>query len=110
MPYEDPDPTDPMTLNGVVFETNSDHAMREMAACFIDEYLRLGFGCERIMKLFQTRSYAGPHMAYRSLGEDAIQKLIDEAAQCWGPRLDRRPVDRDHEGNVRLTVLGRRRN
>ncbi len=31
MPYADPDATDPMTLHGVVVETQSDAAMRDMS-------------------------------------------------------------------------------
>lgn len=38
MPYDDPDPTDPMTLHSVVVETRDNSAMTDMAECFIDEY------------------------------------------------------------------------
>lgn len=92
MPYDDPDATDPMTLHGVMFDTDGDAAQREMAACFIEEYIRLGFDRPRLVKLFQTRGYAGPYMARRVLGEETIVQMIDELLARWGPRL---PADRD---------------
>ncbi len=76
MPYDDPDATDPMTLRGVVVQTEDDRAVREMAECFIEEYARLGFDSDRILRMFKTRGYAGPFMAYEALGEAAIRALI----------------------------------
>ncbi len=86
MPYDDPDPTDPMTLHGVVVETDDPTAMREMAACFIDEYLRMGYTRDRVQSMFRIPQYVGPYMAYESLGEEAIAELIDEIASRWGGR------------------------
>ena len=105
MPYDDPDATDPMTLHGVELETDSDEANREMAGCFIEEYLRLGFDRERLVKLFKTKGYAGPYMAYRELGEETIVQLIDEYALRWGPRQAAQPVDRNANGEIQLPVL-----
>ena len=105
MPYEDPDATDPMTLHGVSCETDSDQAHHEMAACFIEEYLRLGFTSEQILKMFQTKGYAGPYLAYEILGQETIASVIDEHAQRWGPRLQERTIDRSTDGDVALPVL-----
>ena len=105
MPYDDPDPTDPMTLNGVVFETGSVDTTRDMAECFIEEYFRLGFDSERITKMFQTKGYAGPYMAYQKLGDKIIRSLIDEFSRRWGPRQNRCSVDRNDQGDVLLPVL-----
>jgi hypothetical protein len=88
MPYDDPDATDPMTLHGVVVETDSDASMRDMAECFVEEYIRSGFDSGRILKMFQTQGYAGPFLAYQTLGEDAIQRIIDELMPLWGGRKD----------------------
>jgi len=86
MPYDDPDPTDPMTLHGVVVETGNDLAMVEMAECFIDEYARLGFDANRILHMFNTRGYAGPFMAAAALGEERVRGLIDTVLARWGGR------------------------
>jgi hypothetical protein len=105
MPYEEPDPVDPMTLHGVMFETENTDAMFEMAECFIDEYTRLGFDSERILKLFSTKGYAGPYLAYTVLGDAAIRELIEECRQKWGPRGPRSQVGTNRQGNVSLPVL-----
>ena len=86
MPYDDPDPTDPMTLHGVAVETDDPTAMREMASCFIDEYLRMGFTRDRVLGMFKIPQYIGPYMAYESLGKETITELIDEIASRWGDR------------------------
>lgn len=78
MPYDDPDPTDPLTLHGVAFETEDDQAMLDMVRCFIEEFARLGFNGDRILQVFRTKGYVGPHGAYCLLGEEVIRNLIDE--------------------------------
>ena len=95
MPHNDPDPTDPMTLHGVAIQTDDPSVTREMAVCFIDEYLRMGHERERVLAMFKIPKYVGPYMAYRELGEAAIATLIDEAASRWGDRRDRKPADRE---------------
>ena len=105
MPYEEPDPTDPMTLHGVSCETDSDQAHREMSACFVEEYLRLGFSREQILEMFQTKGYAGPHLAYQILGKEVIASLIDEYTLRWGPRQRNQVIDRNADGDVVLPIL-----
>ena len=105
MPYDDPDPTDPMTLHGVAVETDSNAANLEMAACFVDELLRLGFTTQRILQVFQTRGYAGPYLAYEMFGAEAIKALIAEHAQRRGSRQNRYLVERTSGGNITLPVL-----
>ena len=92
MPYDDPDPTDPMTLHGVVVETDDPTTMLEMATCFIDEYLRMGFTEDRVLSMFRIPQYVGPYMAYESLGKEAIAELIDEIASRWGHRRSPNPL------------------
>jgi hypothetical protein len=107
-----------MTLHGVMFDAAGDAAHREMAACFVEEYIRLGFDRAGLIKLFQTRGYAGPHMAWRVLGEAAIAEMIGELLVRWGPRLpacspaapgrtDCSPAapGRTEQGGIRLPVL-----
>lgn len=105
MPYDDPDATDPMTLHGVVVEAESDAAMREMAECFVEEYVRSGFDGDRILKMFQTQGYAGPFLAYQTFGEECIRNLIDEHLQRRGPRQHRRAVEPCTGGDIALPVL-----
>ena len=107
MPYDDPDPTDPMTLHGVMFETGGNEANREMAACFIEEYLRLGFDSDRILKMFKTRGCAGPFMACQTLGETAIMALIDEQILLRNHRRSPAMNLRKGNGDITLPVLER---
>ncbi len=106
MPYDDPDATDPMTLNGVMVDTDSDQAMHGMAECFIEEYFRLGYDREGLLKIFKTRGYAGPHLAYQSLGEETIAAMIDEYIQRWGPRKPSPPDDAVSESDgISLPII-----
>ena len=105
MPYEDPDPTDPMTLHGVAVETDDDQAMRDMAACFVEEYARLGFDSERIMAVFKTKGYAGPHMALEAMGETAIGKLIADTMELRRPRPSVGAMEVLPGTDIRLPVL-----
>ncbi len=92
MPYDDPDPTDPMTLHGVAVPTSDPSAMREMALCFIEEYMRMGVERERLLGMFRVPRYVGPYMAYRELGEDAVIALLDDVASRWGGRRASNPL------------------
>ena len=105
MPHQDPHPTDPMTLHGVMFETDSPDAMRVMAECFIQEYCRMGFSRRRIANLFTAKGYAGPNLACQTLGEAAILGLIDECLLRWGPRTNRLPLESNEQGDFVLPVI-----
>ena len=105
MPYDDPDATDPMTLHGVVVETESDAAMRDMAECFVEEYIRSGFDEDCILKMFKTTGYAGPFLAYQTLGEDAIRRIIEELIPLWGGRKDETARSSRASGQISLPVL-----
>jgi hypothetical protein len=96
MPYDDPDPTDPHELVGVMLPAGPD-AMREMAYAFAEEFARDGAGRERILSLFRNPYYGGAHGAYRALGQDAVAAIVDECVAIWG-RV--RLVDRDAESPV----------
>ena len=93
MPYDDPDPTDPQELVGVMLPGGPE-AMREMAHVFADEFARLGYPGRQILALFQNPFYAGAHAALRALGEPAVRAIVDEAVTRW-------PVVRIIEENTR---------
>ncbi len=105
MPYDDPDPTDPMTLQGIVIETDDPGPQREMAVCFVEEYLRMGFDPHEVLKLFQTPEYVGPFMACRELGEEAIRRIIDEQAEIRGLHRPGRTPNRETGKDISLRVL-----
>jgi hypothetical protein len=100
MPYQDPDATDPMTLEGVSIEIDEDdeEVHREMARSFIEEFLRMGYSRPMVLAMFKISQYAGPRMALAALGEAEIERTIDELARAWNGR--RETVKRDEFGQV----------
>jgi hypothetical protein len=91
MPYDDPDPQDPMMLVGVALHA-SPEAQRDMVYAFAEEFARLGYSGRQITSLFKEPFYAGAHGAYLQLGEAEVQRIVDETLSVWG-RM--RLVDRD---------------
>ena len=83
MPYDDPDPADPNILVGVVLPADRD-AVREMAYVFAEEFARMGFDEQQLLRLFKNPFYAGAHQAYCALGEEAIRRIISECVNAWG--------------------------
>lgn len=85
MPHENPDPSDPMTLTGVGFECEDDTPTREMAECFVEEFLRSGVPAEQVLELFRKPDFAAAHHAYRTLGEECIAEMVDDFARAYRP-------------------------
>ena len=79
-PFE---PDDPMELVGVAVDADA-AALDEMARCFIEEYLREGWGEARLLALFRNPFYRAPHLIYRLRGEGYVKELIAETAARWG--------------------------
>lgn len=105
MPFEDPDPTDPMTLTGVELTVDDPGSVREMAECFIEEYVRLGHSAASISEMFESRQFAGPTLAVTQLGMKVIREMIEQQFLLRGPRAARLQVDRDPGGAINLPVL-----
>jgi len=91
MPYDDPDPSDPTMLVGVALP-GSPQATLDMAYAFAEEFARAGMGEEAIFGLFADAFYAGPHRAYRALGDRAVREIVRECVGVWG-RAPGRVVD-----------------
>lgn len=105
MPYAEPDPTDPMTLHAIEVETENPESIREMAACFIEEFVRLGVSADRVFEMFTNGSFAGPALAHRLLGEEVISDLIAEQFALRGPRGSRVVTEQAPDGRVSLPIL-----
>jgi hypothetical protein len=70
---------DPFEMVGVVLpEAMDDAALTEMACCFVEELARMGYGRERLMRVFRDPFYKGPHAVYRSKGEEFVSALVDQ--------------------------------
>ena len=76
------EPEDPMALVGVGLERGpDDEALTEMAWCFVEEYARMGWSGERILRLFRNPFYRGPHQILRTKGEGFVRGLIESIEQ-----------------------------
>ncbi len=76
------EPEDPLALVGVDLERGpDDEALTEMAWCFVEEYARMGWSGERILRLFRNPFYRGPHQILRMKGEDFVRSLIEIVEQ-----------------------------
>jgi hypothetical protein len=91
------EPDDPMELVGVILPADAE-AVRDMAYVFAEEFARLGFDQEQIMRLFQHPFYAGAHQAYGALGEEAIRTIVAECTQVWGRVRSAAPASAGQEG------------
>jgi hypothetical protein len=85
MALRETDAKDPMELVGVRLPVADDTALREMAECFAEEFIRLGHREEDILALFQSPHYNGPHRAYCHFGEDWIRELINKYGRIFRP-------------------------
>ena len=71
------EPEDPMALVGVGLDRSPDEkALTEMAWCFAEEYVRMGWGGERILRLFQNPYYRGPHRILQVKGESFVRDIV----------------------------------
>ncbi len=71
-----------MALVGVGLERGpDDEALTEMAWCFVEEYARMGWNGEQILRLFRNPFYRGPHQILRRKGEEFVRSLIEIVEQ-----------------------------
>ena len=83
MPYDDPDPQDPMMLVGVALPADRSTQL-EMAYAFAEEFTRLGYDERQVMSLFREPFYAGANGLYKQLGEGEVEAIVRETASTWG--------------------------
>jgi hypothetical protein len=94
-----------MRLQGVELEVDDLEAHREMTTCFIEEYLRMGFDAERIMKMFTTPAYVGPSLAREALGEDAVREVLEDQLRLRGRKWTASGLVRHRDGSIGLPVI-----
>ncbi|GMU92609.1 MAG: hypothetical protein AMXMBFR4_16670 [Candidatus Hydrogenedentota bacterium] len=82
MPYDNPEPDDPMQLTGVSFRATVEGAIN--AACaFTEELARTGMSEDAILRVFRTPHYRGPFGVYLTLGPFCINKIVHETAAAF---------------------------
>jgi hypothetical protein len=88
MTEKDVEPDDPLELRGVALPA-SRALIEDMAYAVAEEFVRLGHDESWLLKVFRSPFYAGPHQAYRVLGEAPVRAIVRECLQAFGRgRLD----------------------
>jgi len=88
-----PESDDPFALRGVGVPDADGTAARNMAECFAEEFLRLGFPPGRVLALFESPRYTLAHQAYARLGAEETRALIERLAAIWSRDLRRSLVE-----------------
>ena len=78
MPYGDPEPDDPLELTGVILPAADESSLREMACCFVKEFMRDGWSDERLRAMFRAPNYRGPYLVWRLKGDAYVDAVIEE--------------------------------
>ncbi|MBM4435800.1 MAG: hypothetical protein FJ029_00905 [Actinobacteria bacterium] len=77
-PFE---PDDPMTPTAAHVPLPDRASVCEMAACFAQEYLQMGWSEAAVLEFFRNPFYRGTHQIYAALGPADTQASIRVAAQ-----------------------------
>jgi len=83
MPKDEFDFEDPFELNGMALFSEED-TTNDMAVCFTEEFMRMGYGHNQVLALFRNPHYLGPHMALEKRGEPFVRALIADVFARWG--------------------------
>lgn len=85
MPYGEADDEDPMELVGVEMDA-TEESVKDMIACYAEEYARMGFCSEQILEIFQNPAYPPAYGAMQQIGERFVRERIAEAVFIYGRR------------------------
>jgi hypothetical protein len=83
MPKDEFDFEDPLELNGVALVTEED-TTEAMCECFIEEFMRMGYGHKQILALFRNPHYLGMNMVLEKRGEAFVRERVAEVFARWG--------------------------
>ena len=84
-PRKEPEPDDPFELTGVVLPVQDETSLKEMAVCFVEEFLRDGWSDERLQAMFRNPYYRGPYLVWRQKGDEYVDSIIQEVRRVWRP-------------------------
>ena len=84
-PCKDPEEDDPFELKAIGVSDPDGTSLRDMASCFAEEFLRLGFPPGRVLALFESPRYPLANGALHTLGFPVIREIVEQAARIWSP-------------------------
>ena len=85
MPSKEPEPDDPLELTGVVLPAPDEASLKDMAVCFVEEFLRDGWSDEQLQAMFRNPYYRGPYLVWRQKGDAYVEAVIQEVHHIWRP-------------------------
>ena len=87
MPKDEFDFDDPLELNGVALYTDED-TQRDMAECFAEEFLMLGYNHKQLLAMFRNPHYLGLNMVLQNKGEAFVKEIIRDVFARWGKKFE----------------------
>ncbi len=79
------EPEDPMELVGVSFEQQpGDEALDEMACSIVEEYMRMGWTGENILRLFRNPTFKLTYNILQQRGESYVRGLVHSVDEARG--------------------------
>jgi hypothetical protein len=73
---------DPLELVGMVMPGEPGQ-LEAMAECLVEEYIRMGWNEEQLMRLFVDPMFMATYRVYRQLGYTFVQDLIQRTCEKW---------------------------
>jgi len=74
-----------MEIMGVELGGQTEAELRDMVLCITEEFVREGWSEEKLLEMFQTPFYQGPHLAWKQKGDEFVRSIIREAVKMWRP-------------------------
>lgn len=74
-PAKDVEQDDPLEIIGVTFPSDLE-IDRHTARCIVEEYALIGFGADRIRRLFASPKYVALHTLFRRYGPEFVEDSI----------------------------------
>ncbi len=71
---------DPMTPTAAHIPGVDEATVVEMATCFAEEYLRMGWSEDAVLEFFRNEFYQATHRAYEVLGPERTRAAVQAAA------------------------------
>lgn len=75
-----------LDLMGVAVPVPADAELAEMARCFAEEFVRMGWSDAEVMAVFRDPFYRGPYLFGRERSEQELLDLITSARRALGRR------------------------
>jgi len=88
MQKEEWEKDDPLELVGVQLPNQTEAQLRDMALCFAEEFIREGWGHDKLLKMFRNPFYQGPYLVWKQTSDDFVKSVIDEAVKMWRPHRE----------------------